>query len=101
MSSTRELFKKYDVPAPRYTSYPTVPYWTENPTTEQWLRELNAAFEKKETTWSCYLHIPFCETLCTFCGCNTVITKDHKREEPYLKHLHTEWANYLEKVPAL
>jgi coproporphyrinogen III oxidase/oxygen-independent coproporphyrinogen-3 oxidase len=39
-----DLFAKYDVPAPRYTSYPTVPFWTDSPTTERWLEELNKAF---------------------------------------------------------
>lgn len=94
-----DFFKKYDVPAPRYTSYPTVPYWTDNPTTEQWLSHVGSAFADPKMTWSLYLHVPFCETLCTFCGCNTSITKDHGREEPYVKLLHREWETYLEKVP--
>lgn len=93
------LFKKYDVPAPRYTSYPTVPYWSENPTTAQWIEELKKTFALDQTTWSMYIHIPFCETLCTFCGCNTSITKDHGREEPYMKLLLKEWDLYLKSVP--
>ncbi|MEQ1875793.1 MAG: oxygen-independent coproporphyrinogen III oxidase [Bdellovibrionia bacterium] len=96
-----DLFKKYDVPAPRYTSYPTVPYWTEQPTSEQWLHELKRAAKKPEASWSAYMHIPFCETLCTFCGCNTVITKDHGREEPYIAILLKEWEKYLSEVPEL
>ena len=101
-----DLFKKYDVPAPRYTSYPTVPYWTDSPTTEQWLDELRKTFagpgaDGGEMSWSMYLHIPFCETLCTFCGCNTSITKDHKREEPYMKLIHQEWQTYLKQVPQI
>lgn len=94
-----ELFRKYDVPAPRYTSYPTVPYWSENPTTTQWIDELKKTFAVDQTTWSMYIHIPFCETLCTFCGCNTSITKDHGREEPYMKLLLKEWDLYLKSVP--
>src|SRR4051812_27083645 len=101
MTSSKELFKKYDVPAPRYTSYPTVPYWTNNPTTESWIAELNKAFASPQMSWSAYMHIPFCETLCTFCGCNTVITKDHKREDPYIGRLLKEWSLYLEAVPEL
>jgi oxygen-independent coproporphyrinogen-3 oxidase len=93
------LFKKYDVPAPRYTSYPTVPYWTDNPTTEQWIENVRETFARPEATWSLYLHIPFCETLCTFCGCNTSITKDHSREEPYVALIHKEWETYLRLVP--
>jgi oxygen-independent coproporphyrinogen-3 oxidase len=96
-----ELFKKYDIPAPRYTSYPTVPYWSENPTTAQWVEELKKTFHDPAMTWSMYLHIPFCETLCTFCGCNTSITKDHGREEPYIALLHQEWQNYLAQVPEI
>lgn len=95
------LFNKYDVPAPRYTSYPTVPYWTENPTTEQWIEFLNHNMERAGTTWSMYLHVPFCESLCTFCGCNTSITKNHDRERPYMDLLFREWETYLLKVPGL
>lgn len=97
----KELFKKYDVPAPRYTSYPTVPYWTDSPTTEQWIRELNKSFQTAELSWSMYLHIPFCETLCTFCGCNTSITKDHKRELPYKNLILKEFHSYLALVPEM
>src|SRR5262245_55186243 len=96
-----ELFAKYDVPAPRYTSYPTVPFWSNTPTTEQWLEALDTALNDEATTWSIYLHLPFCESLCTFCACNTVITRDHGREDPYVKLLSTEWNLYLERVPAL
>ncbi len=96
-----DLFAKYDVPAPRYTSYPTVPFWTDSPTTDQWLCELNRAFAYDATTWSLYFHLPFCESLCTFCACNTVITRDHKREAGYVDLLSTEWNLYVHKVPTL
>jgi oxygen-independent coproporphyrinogen-3 oxidase len=96
-----DLFAKYDVPAPRYTSYPTVPFWTDSPTTQQWLSELNQAFLDRVATWSLYFHLPFCESLCTFCACNTVITRDHGREDGYVKLLSTEWNLYRERVPAL
>jgi oxygen-independent coproporphyrinogen III oxidase len=96
-----DLFAKYDVPAPRYTSYPTVPFWTDSPTTDQWLNELEAAFNDEAATWSLYFHLPFCESLCTFCACNTVITRDHGREEGYLNLLAKEWSLYLERVPRL
>ena len=100
-ASSIDLFKKYDIPAPRYTSYPTVPYWSEDPTSEQWIQELNATYSDPKMSWSMYIHIPFCETLCTFCGCNTSITKDHGRELPYLNLLHAEWAAYKAAVPAI
>jgi len=96
-----DLFAKYDVPAPRYTSYPTVPFWTDSPTTAQWVQELNHAFADESASWSLYFHLPFCESLCTFCACNTVITRDHGREEGYIDLLAKEWALYLDQVPAL
>lgn len=96
-----DLFAKYDVPAPRYTSYPTVPFWSEMPTTDQWLTELSKAFEDESATWSLYFHLPFCESLCTFCACNTVITRNHQRETGYKELLLTEWGLYRQRVPKL
>jgi len=96
-----DLFAKYDVPAPRYTSYPTVPFWSDMPTTDEWLNELESAFEDGSATWSLYFHLPFCESLCTFCACNTVITRNHGREEGYKELLLKEWNHYLERIPKL
>jgi oxygen-independent coproporphyrinogen-3 oxidase len=96
-----DLFAKYDVPAPRYTSYPTVPFWSDPPTTERWLTELESSCEDPSTTWSLYLHLPFCEALCTFCACNTVITRNHEREDGYVRLLLREWELYTGRVPAL
>ncbi|MGZ3843162.1 MAG: oxygen-independent coproporphyrinogen III oxidase [Bdellovibrio sp.] len=97
----KNLLAKYDVPAPRYTSYPTVPYWETNPTDEQWIQHLRTTLQENEGGWSMYVHIPFCESLCTFCGCNNIITKDHKRETPYTDLVLKEWNLYTEKVPEL
>ena len=96
-----DLLAKYDVPVPRYTSYPTVPYWRDNPTTAQWLTALQQVFAKKDPAWSMYIHIPFCETLCTFCGCNTFITHNHDNEISYTEAIHKEWELYLARVPQL
>ncbi len=96
-----DLFQKYDIAVPRYTSYPTVPYWTDNPTSEVWVGELKKATTAPDASWSLYLHIPYCETLCTFCGCNTVITKDHGKEEGYIQTLVREFELYTQKVPEL
>lgn len=100
-SSFSDLLKKYDVPVPRYTSYPTVPAWSQTPTKEQWFADIRATLSKDKSSWAMYLHIPFCETLCTFCGCNTIITKDHKKEFEYVDLLIKELDLYLEKVPEL
>lgn len=95
------LLDRYDVPVPRYTSYPTVPYWCNDPTADQWLNELRAAASNPDATWAIYIHVPFCESLCTFCGCNNVITQNHDREAPYVETVAAEWAKYLEAVPDL
>lgn len=97
----KHLLAKYDVPAPRYTSYPTVPYWETNPTTDQWITHLRTTLQHNEGHWSLYLHIPFCESLCTFCGCNNIITRDHKKENPYVDLIIKEWNLYVQKVPEL
>ncbi|HXM50649.1 MAG TPA: oxygen-independent coproporphyrinogen III oxidase [Pyrinomonadaceae bacterium] len=96
-----DLFAKYDVPAPRYTSYPTVPFWSDSPGPVQWLDAIRTACDEEASSWSLYFHLPFCETLCTFCACNTVITRDHGREATYINLLHKEWQLYREQIPKL
>ncbi len=101
----KDLFRKYDVPVPRYTSYPTVPYWTDSPTPEEWQSMVKSSFATENASWSLYVHIPFCETLCTFCGCNTSITKDHSKESPYVMRvlrefdIYRQWTSEIEKAP--
>jgi oxygen-independent coproporphyrinogen-3 oxidase len=92
-----DFIKKYNVPAPRYTSYPTVPYWTNNPTIEEWKREVKHVFDKTNAKEgiSLYIHLPFCQSLCTYCGCTTRITVNHAVEEPYLNAVLKEWGMYL------
>lgn len=93
-----ELLKKYNVPGPRYTSYPTVPYWCESPTAEQWATSLKQSLEDSEKEGvgaALYVHIPFCESLCTYCGCNTRITRNHKVASPYIETVLKELDLYL------
>ena len=97
----KALLEKYDQQVPRYTSYPTVPHWSETPSETEWLSSLEQGLAPENASWSLYLHIPFCETLCTFCGCNTTITKDHGKGLPYVKGILDEWAIYRERVPLL
>lgn len=94
---TLTLLKKYDVAAPRYTSYPTVPFWEKDKfSEEQWLISVKNTFEDyKIEGISLYIHLPFCESLCTYCGCNTRITKNHGVEQPYINALLKEWDMYL------
>lgn len=96
-----DLFARYDVQVPRYTSYPTVPDWHQAPTTEEWLTSLRTALDTPDASVSLYLHLPFCESLCTFCGCNTVITRDHDRAQPYVELVLRELDAYIRAVPAL
>ncbi|MBF02236.1 MAG: oxygen-independent coproporphyrinogen III oxidase [Flavobacterium sp.] len=96
------LIQKYNVPGPRYTSYPTVPYWEENLfSVDQWKKALRESFVHSNTTEgiSLYIHLPFCESLCTFCGCNKRITKRHDVEHPYIKAVLKEWELYCEVLP--
>lgn len=97
----KSLLKKYDVPAPRYTSYPTVPYWSTTPDKERWLGDIRKALQKANASWSLYLHIPYCESLCTFCGCNTTITRNHRKEKPYIDLLLREFELYWSQIPEL
>lgn len=96
-----ELIRKYNVPGPRYTSYPTVPFWNEEQfTAAKWESTLLRSFESwKEEGISLYIHLPFCESLCTFCGCHKKITKRHEVEDPYIKTVLKEWDLYLELLP--
>lgn len=93
------LITKYNIPVPRYTSYPTVPYWeADSYTTEDWLISVKKSFIKsnKKSGISLYIHLPFCESLCTYCACNTRITKNHGVEIPYLETVLKEWKLYQE-----
>ncbi|WET03522.1 oxygen-independent coproporphyrinogen III oxidase [Flavobacterium sp. YJ01] len=96
------LTQKYNVPGPRYTSYPTVPYWNEADfTTEKWITSLQKSFSESNSKngISLYIHLPFCESMCTFCGCNKRITKNHSVEETYIKALLKEWHLYCKILP--
>jgi oxygen-independent coproporphyrinogen-3 oxidase len=90
------LIAKYDVPGPRYTSYPTVPYWDAAPGAAQWLEHIARALERSGGEGaSLYVHIPFCRSLCTFCGCNTRVTRSHSFVLPYVATLLAEMDLYL------
>jgi len=131
------LLRKYNVPGPRYTSYPTVPYWERMPTEAEWIEALRAQLlpspqpspasgrgdsphpnplpQAGEGTGqspsppssgqragvrgaAVYVHIPFCRSLCTYCGCNVRITRNRAIALPYLEAVLTEWRMYLERL---
>ena len=93
------LIDKYNIPGPRYTSYPTVPYWDNDGfTSEQWQKTVIQSFNESNAQEgiSIYIHLPFCEQLCTFCACHKRITKQHSVETPYLDSVLKEWNLYLD-----
>ena len=96
------LIQKYNVPGPRYTSYPTVPYWDLNTfDAAKWQQTYIESFKESNQSEgiSLYIHLPFCESLCTFCGCHKRITKRHEVESPYIKAVLKEWDLYCDTFP--
>ncbi len=96
-----DLFAKYNVPGPRYTSYPTVPFWETNPTQDEWVRSLAQALNDEPSRKSgaaVYVHIPFCRALCTYCGCNTRITRNAATAIPYVDSVLKEWRLHRERL---
>ncbi|RQP17211.1 oxygen-independent coproporphyrinogen III oxidase [Parapedobacter defluvii] len=91
-----DLIQRYNVAAPRYTSYPTVPYWDQQTwSPDTWVEHVRGQFNvSSEQGVSLYVHLPFCESLCTYCGCNTRITRNHRVETPYIDTLLAEWKLY-------
>ncbi|MBU1099455.1 MAG: oxygen-independent coproporphyrinogen III oxidase [Bacteroidetes bacterium] len=86
-----DLIKKYDKPGPRYTSYPTAPHFTEEFTKDKFLVEVIATNSNKEMPdLSLYYHLPFCDTLCYFCGCNMIVTRNRDRVAKYIDYLKKE-----------
>lgn len=84
-------FKKYDKPGPRYTSYPTAPQFNENFNSEKFLDEIvKTNYGENLPDLSLYFHLPYCDTLCYFCGCNMIITRNRDRIQDYIKYVKKE-----------
>jgi len=93
------LVQKYNVPGPRYTSYPTVPYWNRGTFSgKKWKSTLQRSFNESNEREgiSLYIHLPFCESMCTFCGCHKRITRRHEVEVPYIRSVLKEWKLYCD-----
>ena len=107
MNMRCSLIQKYNVAGPRYTSYPTVPYWDETAfSMQQWKQSLKRSFDESNASEgiSLYIHLPFCESLCTFCGCHKKVTKRHDVEQPYIQAVLKEWDLYcqlLDDIPQI
>ena len=85
------LMRKFDVNGPRYTSYPTADRFVEafgEAQLSQWLEKRNIGGISQPL--SVYVHLPFCDTLCYYCACNKVITRDHGKSAHYIKYLQRE-----------
>lgn len=96
----QSLIDKYNVPGPRYTSYPTVPLWDNSSLNRvKWINSIHKSLDKFGKHISIYIHLPFCESMCTFCGCHKHITKQHSNETPYISALIKEWNLYLDLLP--
>lgn len=95
------LLQKYNQPIPRYTSYPTVPFWDETIDKEKWKNSFLKQFKTTNSKEgiSLYIHLPFCESLCTYCGCNKKITTNHAVEDRYIRALAREWKLYVALMP--
>ncbi len=86
-----DLIKKYDKPGPRYTSYPTAPHFNESFTHENYLDEVIKTNQGQGLPdLSLYFHLPFCDTLCYFCGCNMIVTRNRERIKRYVDYLKRE-----------
>ena len=95
------LYKKYNVAGPRYTSYPTVPYWDHSPSADEWVSALKGSLDKAQkdnTGAAIYVHLHFCESLCTYCGCNTRITRNKAVSMPYVQTVLKEFQLYREQL---
>src|SRR5690606_35875355 len=84
-------FKKYDKPGPRYTSYPTAPHFNDSFTAENYLDEIiKTNYGEHLPDLSLYYHLPYCDTLCYFCGCNMIITRNRDRVREYIRYIKKE-----------
>ncbi len=97
MNIDYSLLKKYDRPGPRYTSYPTAPHFSENFEKEKFDEELEKANKEKREV-SLYVHLPYCDTLCYFCGCNMIVSNNRKRINSYENYVKKEIDLLREKI---
>jgi oxygen-independent coproporphyrinogen-3 oxidase len=101
LNVTPEILERYNVPGPRYTSYPTAPEWLDSFGPADFEEAVKQSDGNGATRpLSLYMHLPFCDSLCLFCGCNTVTQRDHSLAAPYLEKLKWEIdriASYLDR----
>jgi oxygen-independent coproporphyrinogen-3 oxidase len=101
LATTSELLRKYDVAGPRYTSYPTILYWDNEPTPSRWIESARDSLRLAElsgTGAAIYVHVPFCRSLCTYCGCNSRITGSTSVGRSYVRSVLQEWELYRRQL---
>ncbi|MDO8343341.1 MAG: oxygen-independent coproporphyrinogen III oxidase, partial [Cellvibrio sp.] len=89
----KNLISRYDLAGPRYTSYPTAPQFQESFTDAALLNAI-ARSNQAQQPLSLYFHIPFCDSLCYYCGCNKIVTNNKSRSLPYIQRMIQELALY-------
>jgi len=103
----RNLLEKYHHPLPRYSYFPTLKHWKEAEpqpkNKDDWRNVITSCLGNLsgQPTIDLYIHIPFCEQLCTFCGCNIVVTRDHQLANPYLEDIKKEFQFYFSMFPEI
>jgi oxygen-independent coproporphyrinogen-3 oxidase len=84
------LVRKYNQPGPRYTSYPTAPQFKESFDAAAWKEQIIRNNQSNPADLSLYFHIPFCDTLCWFCGCTMIVTRNREKIDEYIDYLMAE-----------
>ena len=92
-----DLLEKYNRQGPRYTSYPPVPFWKNTPSEALWINHLKSVYSEKEGM-DLYVHVPFCEKLCYYCGCNRIVTKNHSVQDNFVELILAEWDIYCSQL---
>ncbi len=95
------LLDRYNLPSPRYTSYPTVMQWGTAPAESAWLAGMASALQAPAARCGIYVHIPFCKSLCTFCGCNMRLARNHALAAPYVATVLREFTLYRQRLGGL
>jgi len=95
---TPEMLRRHDRPGPRYTSYPTAPMWSESFGSNEYRQALQRAAHNTDSPLALYIHIPFCQERCAFCGCNVIIGRKEGLADDYLAYLERELAMLAENL---
>ncbi|MGL5318782.1 MAG: oxygen-independent coproporphyrinogen III oxidase, partial [Bacteroidales bacterium] len=93
-----QIIEKYNVPVPRYTSYPPANFFTEEFTQTDYIQAVDDSNEKNPSHISIYIHIPFCRHLCHYCGCNSYPMMKQSTVEAYMESVKSELKFILKRL---